>query len=389
MSEDNITRIYPEREPKKTWLRVLAAVLAVAAVTAIVVIVLLRGGVSLDGVRRFVRYLGVSRSDTDGRFVYDQHSSNAYAAAGDGLAVASVGGVTVFDKNGAERYTAARSFSAPAVQSGDSVTLAYDIGGTALLAIDHSRGVTADVTAGGTLLDADISSGGAVAYCAVEDGKKTVLTILDSKQQEIYKWYSSSSFLSPCAVSERGGQAAAIAAGQSEHAYESTLELFDTGSQDDPAAISLGNLLVYDLDYLTDSDLCAVGETEAVFAGTDGTLTGRYDYGGRYLKDYSLGGDGFLTLALNTYQAGSRYSVVTVDAGTLEAKELYLGIEVLSVSASGAYLAVLTVDGLNIYTQDLTLYAQQTDTGAATRVLQRSDGTALLISGNSASLFIP
>ena len=80
---------------------------------------------------------------------------------------------------------------------------------------------------------------------------------------------------------------------------------------------------------------------------------------------------------------------MTVDAGTLEAKELYLGIEVLSVSASGSYLAVLTVDGLNIYTQDLTLYAQQTDTSAATRVLQRSDGTALLISGNSASLFIP
>ena len=185
MSEDNITRIYPEREPKKTWLRVLAAVLAVAAVTAVVVIVLLRGGVSLDGVRRFARYLGVSQSETDGRFVYDQHSSNAYAAAGDGLAVASVGGVTVFDKNGAERYTAARSFSAPAVQSGDSVTLAYDIGGTALVASNHSRGVTADVTTGGTLLDADVSSGGAVAYCAVEDGKKTVLTVLDSKQQEI------------------------------------------------------------------------------------------------------------------------------------------------------------------------------------------------------------
>ncbi len=389
MSDNNITRIYPERGPKKLWPRVLAAVLAVAAVVAIVVVILLRGGVSLDGVRRYVRYIGVSRSETDGRFTFDQHSSNAYSAAGDGLAVASVGGVSVYDKNGGELYTVARSLSTPAAQSGDSVTLAYDIGGTALLAVDHSRGVTADITAGGALLDADISSGGAIAYCAVEDGKKTVLTVLDTKQQEIYKWYSSSSFLSPCAVSARGGQAAAIAAGQSEHAYESTLELFDTASQDDPAALSLGNLLVYDLDYLTDSALCAVGDTEAVFAGTDASLTGRYDYGGRYLKDYSLGGDGFLALALNTYQAGSRYSIVTVDADSLDAQEVYLGVEVLSISAAGPYLAVLTVDGLNIYTQDLTLYAQESDTGAATSVLQRSDGTALLVAGNSASLFIP
>lgn len=392
MSENNITRLYPERdEPKKRPVRarVAAAIVLVLLVCAAVALVLLRDTVSLDGVRRFVRYLSVSQSDMDGRFTFDQHSSNSFAAGGEGLSIASVGGATVYDENGTELYNVSRSLASPAALVGDRVTLAYDVGGTALLAIDHGRGVTADITAGGTILDADISAGDAIVYCAVEEGKKTVLTVLDDEQNEIYKWYSSSSFLSPCTVSDSGAQAAAVAMGENGHAYESTLLLFDTGSQEGGQTLTLGNLLVYDLGYLDDALLCAIGETEAVFVQGDGTRLAQYDYGGRYLKDYSLSGDGFLALALNTYQAGSRYSIVTVDARTGEPSERYLGVEVLSISACGRYLAVLTVDGLNIYTSDLELCAQTEETGAATRVIARSDGTALLVEGASASLFIP
>ncbi len=392
MSENNITRIYPDRPGKKRRgmrLRVASLITLVVLVSLAVVVVLLWDHVSLDGVRRFVRYLNVSQSEADGRFSFDQHSSNSFAAVDRGLSIASVGGLTVYDETGDELYTVSSVFSAPAASAGSKVTLAYDIGGTRLLAVSSTRGVTAQVTTGGPLLDADISSGDAICYCAVENGKKTVLTVLDESQQEIYKWYSSSSFLSPCAVSETGAQAAAVSIGQSEHIYESTLLLFDTAAQDDPVALPLGNLLVYDLDYLPDGTICAVGETAAVLAGSDGSLLGSYDYSDRYLKDYALGGDGFLALSLNTYQAGSRYSIVTVDASSMESAERYIGVEILSLSACGKYLAVLTVDGLNIYTSDLELYAQTADTGAATEVLMRDDGTALLIAGSSASLFIP
>jgi hypothetical protein len=395
MSENNITQLYPEQpeQPKKSGgrlvVRLISMILVLALVVGAVLLVLFWDDVNLDGVRRFVRYLNVSQSDTDGRFSFDQHSSNVFAAADGGLSIASVGGVTVYDKNGDELYTVSNAMSAPAVMAGNRVTLAYDIGGTSLLTISNKRGVTANVTTGGTLLDASISDDDAVAYCAVEDGKKTVLTVLNDSQQEIYKWYSSSSFLSPCAVTGDGSQAAAVSLGQLSHTYESTLLLFDTKTQDDPTQVALGNLLVYDLDYLTDDTLCAVGESAASFVSSDGTPLGTYSYSDRYLKDYDLGGDGFLTLSLNTYQAGSRYSLVTVDCESQEASEVYLGVEILSLSACGKYVAVLTVDGLRIYTQDLTLYAESQDTGTASKVLMRDDGTALLISGSSASLYIP
>ncbi len=392
MSENKVTRIYPDRPNRNArwWiLRIVSMVLALALVVGAVLLVLYWDDISLDTVRRFLTYLTVSSEEADGRFSFDQHSSNVFASADNGLSIASVGGLTVYDKNGEELDTVSCALTSPAIAAGDEVTLAYDIGGTTLIAVSNIRGVTAQLTTGGTLLDVDISADDAICYSACEDGKKSVLTVLDANQKEIYKWYSSSSYLMPCAVSGKASSAAAVSIGQSEHTYESTLLLFDTSSQESPSMIPIGNLLVYDLDFLTSGEICAVGETAAVLVDSSGNLTGTYDYEGRYLKDYALGGDGFVAFSLNQYQAGSRYSIVTVDAQTLAEKELFIGTEVLAVSAGGRYLAVLTVEGLQIYTKDLELYAEQPETGSATEVIMRDDGTALLISGSSASLFIP
>ena len=81
--------------------------------------------------------------------------------------------------------------------------------------------------------------------------------------------------------------------------------------------------------------------------------------------------------------------LVTVDKngealGTLDVRE-----EVLSISASGRYLAVLYADRLEVYNQDLQPYAALRGIGSAREVLMRPDGSVLLLSGGSASLFLP
>ena len=108
-----------------------------------------------------------------------------------------------------------------------------------------------------------------------------------------------------------------------------------------------------------------------------------------YLKDFDDGGSGFLTLCLNMYKAGSRYSVVTLGADGTERGSLFIGEEILDFSAAGKYVAVLTASDLRIYDETLTLYASTDNVAAATDVIQRADGSAILISGGSGSLFIP
>ena len=63
--------------------------------------------------------------------------------------------------------------------------------------------------------------------------------------------------------------------------------------------------------------------------------------------------------------------------------------EVLDVSASGNYLAVLMSNSLLIYDRNLEEYARLEDTGYANHVIMQSDGSALVIGGSTAFRFLP
>lgn len=89
------------------------------------------------------------------------------------------------------------------------------------------------------------------------------------------------------------------------------------------------------------------------------------------------------------YRSGSQAELTTIDQEGQTIAALSVEEQILSLSAAGRYVAVLTAGRLDIYTQNLDLYDTLEDTGGARRVLMRSDGTALLIAGESANLYIP
>ena len=61
----------------------------------------------------------------------------------------------------------------------------------------------------------------------------------------------------------------------------------------------------------------------------------------------------------------------------------------LSLSAAGRYISLLTADRLDIYNQDLETYSTLDGTQSAQTVLQRSDGSAMLIDNTSAWIYVP
>lgn len=65
-------------------------------------------------------------------------------------------------------------------------------------------------------------------------------------------------------------------------------------------------------------------------------LSGSYDYGGRYLKAFSLDGDGTASLLLGKYRAGSTAELLTINASGELAAALPVEEQVLSLSARRA-----------------------------------------------------
>lgn len=388
---DNVTQWTGEKQPvSRGLLKKIGTMAAVTVIVlAVVAVIVFRDSLNLDSLRRMVKYMNVSDTGTYGSYTFDSHSSNSYAAFQNGLAVASVGGLNTYDENGDEVFVIQQQMSLPQVQVQGNLAMAYDAGGKSLVVLHSRSGEVLNLQMSRPILDADLSSGGQLCLSSSATGYKSVLSVYSNQQKLIYRWLSSTVYLPTCAISPNGKQLVAVALGQEDGVFQSSLYCFSVDSEDIQQIIPLDNQLIYDLYYVDDQTLCAVGESSVTYLRTSGELLGEYAYSSQYLKDFDNGGSGFLTLALNMYKAGNRYSVVTVDEKGQELAQLYLGQEILDLSACGKYIAVLTPQGLTIYNRQLEVYAQTADTGSATAVVMREDGSALLLGGGRGQLYLP
>lgn len=385
-----VTPLHPERFRRRRFRRrVRWLILVTVVVLAILALVLFWRDLNFDRFRRWVTYMGVEPDGTYGNYQYPAYDGNAYAVYENGLVVATSSGLMLYDETGSPLTEISAAMDSPNVNVAGNYVAAWDIGGTTLCAA-RSGEEHLNRTLDHTILDVDLSANGDMVFASGADGYRTMLTMMDNQTQERFKWYSSAQYLPLCAVNSGGTQLAAIALGQDQGAFTSSLLLLDpTVEEQEPVQVALGNQLIYELDYLQDRYLCAVGETSLQLLRTTGEVHGSYGYNGEHLMKYDISGDGFVTLALNPYQTGSQYVLKTVEYDGQERGSLALGQEVLHLSVAGDYVAVLTASGLQIYTSDLQLYAQTDDVLGVTQVLMREDGTAVLVAANHASLFLP
>ena len=197
-------------------------------------------------------------------------------------------------------------------------------------------------------------------------------------------------------VTEDGKYLATVTVSQSGASFTSSLDLYRlerTEEETEPdVSASLDGSVVLDLRE-QDGALWALGDT-GVFAvslaeKSLGERKGAYSYPDQYLKEFSLEGDGYAALLLGKYRAGTQAQLVVTDESGEVTGTLDIGEQVLSLSAAGRYIAVLTADRLDIYTSDLRLYDSLSGTQNAQKVLMRADGTAMLIGAKTARLYIP
>ena len=314
------------------FLAVLAAVLGVVALAA------WRDGTGFDALRRYFAYGTGSGSGT---IRYEASTANRFAALDGGVAILSDRELTVLRDDGTEVCRLSLSLGSPALAECRGRALAYDVGGTELYVVDIS-GEKIHLSLDGAITAAALNGSGYLAVTAEAPNCKSAVSVYDPSGTEIFLFKSAQRFLSTASVTEDGKTLAAVALGQDGLSF-----------------------------------LPLAGESK------------RYDFSGQYLRGYHFGGEGFALLQLNRYQSGSAGKLVTVDADGQVLGELELREEVLDLSAAGRYLAVLYTDRCVIYSSALQEYASLVGTDGIRAVLQRADGSALLLGAEESRLFVP
>lgn len=393
MSERKIISVNPPQQepPKKqhpSRRRILIFVAIVLVVALVLGIVFLDEALNLDKVRRFFRYYSASDDENFGVYTFAAGNANAYAAFDDGLAVASQSGLATYATYGTEVGIAQASMNAPMVLASDGFAVGYDVGGNTIAMVDQSGQTICFQKTENTIFDLDVSEQGYVCYAMASDSYKAVLVTLNGKQQEFYRWNSNTQYFNCCAVSDDGECIAAVGLGQTDTRFSSTAMILRTDETEPHAQLALGNQVIYDLRFLNNGNLCAFGENSMIVFDLDGNQLGSFDYSGNTLMDFSTDGD-WIALSLYKNMEGGSYEIVALDDSANVQQTKTLSKAVLSLSVCGKYAAVVTADELTIYNRALEIYSAAAEIGTVSKVIMRSDGTAILIGAGRGSLYIP
>ena len=380
----------PKKKPN-IFVRLLAFLVTLALLLGAVAAVVYRDRLNFDSIRRWFVYRSLEKSDSGQTesFQYDSAGKGGYSRAGDDLLVWSTAGVRLYSSGGVEYLNESLTLNRPVADTCGSAALIYDTGGNVLHTYeDRSTSFVLNTEQGHEILSARMGPGGSFAVTTRESGYKGVVTVYSSGGHPVVGIRISTRFVTDGLLSDDGKTVAVLTVGQNEDVFESGLDLYALDGDVPFASYSLGNNAILDLR-ADGSAFWALGESSLSVARADGSAAVHYDYAGRYLKDYALEGDGFSALLLGKYRAGSGAALVTVGADGQELASLDLEDQVLDLDASGRYVAVLTAAGLTLYTKDLQLYDALENTMGARSVVLRSDGTAFLVGGETARLYIP
>lgn len=376
-------------------LRLLAFLVTLALVAGAIFLVANRDELNLDLLKRYITYRSLSRNDSGQAesFLISSSSGDVYAALEEDLLVCSPGGVRLYSGGGVCYVEDTVILEKPVVEVCGKRAAVYSAGGSDIYLYRDKTRYASLTGLEGNLLSVRLNSSGWLAVTTQEGSYKAVITIYDNELVKRMSFRLSSVFVSDAVVTEDCKSLAVLSLGQNGTSFQSSLSFYSlsgavgSGVDYDLSAdetLSLGNNVI--LDVRGGSDIWCVGDTGV--SVWNGKSVGTWNYTDECLKSFAFG-DGFTAVLIGKYRAGSQAELFTVDAQGTASAGLAVNEQVLSLSAAGRYLAVLTADRLDIYTKDMELYNTLEGTGGAAKALIRSDGSVLLIGSGTARLYIP
>lgn len=384
-----------EQAPKKKrrfWARLLLFILALVLLLAAVSAVVFRDRLNMDNIKRWFHYRSLMLNDSGQAesFFYDGDLDDTFATLDGDLLVCSRNTISLYSGSGTRYVAQSVNMESPVVDTNGTLAVVYDAGGTELYVLGQRQLVW---QAEGTdpILAAHLNRSGQLTVVTQSSGYRGTVTVYSSDYQPMVSVNLSSSFVMDAALSDDGQTLSILTIGQTDGTFSSSLSLYalntsGAGGFVPDLTCPLGGSVVIDTRH-TDDAVWSISDSGLHITDHNGS-THTTDWSNRYLKRFSLDGDGFTAALLGLYRAGSQAELCTVDRDGVR-KTVSYDRQVLSLAAAGRYVAVLTGDRLDIYTSDLELYDTLEGTQGARTVLLMEDGSAILLSAGTASYYVP
>lgn len=377
---------------RRVWTIVITFLLVLGAL----LLVYNRDLINLDALKRYLTYHNLEKNDAGQttQFRYPQDTTNTFASLNGTLLLCSDTALQLYSNSGLKYIDEQVKMTRPVITTCGTYAVAYDVGGNDLYLIHDKKIVhTYSTEQGCGLLSARVNENGYMAVVEQASGYKASVKIFDDSARLMLAENVSSEYVMDAIIAPDNRRFAVVTIGQNEKKFNSTINVYECKEGDFLAGAVLENQVVLDLNW--SGSLLWVQERNgaAVLDCSDIQdkrlkMVGNWTEPNQYLQGFSLNGDGRAVEVFSWYKAGGSGEVLLINEnGEAEVSQAITG-QVLSVSAAGRYIAVLTTEELTVYTDGLKLYSSTENRGSQ-RAIIGADGATMMIGGDNTRLYVP
>jgi len=358
----------------------MALVIAVCAVFYIY-----RSDLSLANFRRFFSYMDFTGGQTvlkEGSVPLETGLSNIVLPFRKGYAVLNSDTLTYLNAAGGEELSVQLGYERPALQAAEKVLLAYNQGGTGYC-VANSYAVLAQEQAEGAILAADLAKNGAFALVTSEPGYRAAVTLYDDKQQQCFKWSTSSYYVGSVAVAPDGKGFVAACLSASGGSFETTLVFFSLDKEEPVATLSLGSGYAVGLCYPTGRTVAAVLDNGLVLCTAEGEPIRQITTEQPLIAFTAVSGS-LPVLVTSTLHGGA--VVTSYNVGGEEAGSLSLPGEIRFISTAGDVTALMTEDSVYLLDRSMSSLSEPISAKSVQSLRAREDHKVVLVFSDRAEL---
>lgn len=371
--------------------RILALILTGVFLCSGVVLVVYRDHFNLDALKRHMTYRSLEKDDQGqtAEFTYTRDATNAFASLNGSLVLCSDTALQLYSNSGVLYIDRQVKMNDPVISVCGTYAVVYDVGGNNLYVI-HNKEVVFEYTSktGCDLLSARVNENGCLAVVEEASGYKASVRIYNSAFKLVLAENVSSEYVVDAVISPSNSQFAVVSIAQRSGKFSSIVSLYDGKEGDQLASTVLEDQFILEVHWQS-NNIWLQGNDSATVLDQELNVLGTWSEPNQYLQGYSLNGDNYAVEVASWYKAGGSGEVLLIDERGETACSKAISGEVLSVSAAGRYIAVLTAEALTIYTSnDLEEYAQINNNGSK-RAIIHSDGATMMIGADSTWLYVP
>ena len=292
----------------------------------------------------------------------------AYACAvcDEGLLTASHGSAKLFDGSGNVVFERKLDAGNAAAVKNGSLAAVYVRGGRDVVFSDAGS-----IRTENGIICADLSESGYLAVCTGQPGYMGSVTVYSDDKKAVYKWYCASERLISAAVSPGGRCLAALT--------DEGVHLFSLDSEAERGVFQKPELS--GIVWLGDDVLCGIGENGVYSCDDKGRTAEKREFKGKVTGKFGVL-DKKLIIEVREHSAGGAGDVYILDAGLDIKERISPDGEVWSLDCRDDEAAILTQNGVSIYSERAKLLLSESASGASAALL--TGGGAVAVGGGSA-----